>query len=203
MEKSEYIKNYLKEVPSEIPPFEGEERGTWLVSKDTEVYVGLKGLCDKKESIIDLLAKYEITKLDSLDDWESDKKYPVACIGFSEKFQTWYGWSHRAFYGFQIGSKVSIGDCAYRSPNKEDFEKRALEFWEDPDYLDMHIEYCDDPRYFKVVWAYSNRIQNEKLRRTQNDVIYKYPDVYGRGEWQAETLEDAKQMALDFADGVA
>lgn len=198
MEKSEYIKNFLKEVPGDIEPTH-----TIFVTKDNELYVGYKGIDDVRESMIDILAKYEITQLDTQESWKtSSKKYPVACIGFSEKLQTWYGWSHRAFYGFQIGSKVSIGDCAYKSPNKEDYEKRALEFWEDSDYLDMHIERGDDPRYFKVVWTYSNRIQNEKLRGMKNDVIYKYPEVYGRGEWQAETLEDARQMALDFADGV-
>jgi hypothetical protein len=25
----------------------------------------------------------------------------------------WYGWSHRAVYGFGIGDKVKTGDCAY------------------------------------------------------------------------------------------
>jgi hypothetical protein len=31
-------------------------------------------------------------------------------IGFSEKEQKWYGWSHRAFCGFGIGDKVKEGD---------------------------------------------------------------------------------------------
>lgn len=26
----------------------------------------------------------------------------------------WYGWSHRAVYGFGIGDKVKKGDCAYK-----------------------------------------------------------------------------------------
>lgn len=25
----------------------------------------------------------------------------------------WYGWSHRAIYGFKVGDKVKKGDCAY------------------------------------------------------------------------------------------
>lgn len=32
-------------------------------------------------------------------------------LGFSEKEQKWYGWSHRAIYGFGIGSEVKDGDC--------------------------------------------------------------------------------------------
>ena len=30
-----------------------------------------------------------------------------------------------------------------------------------------------------------------------------FPDTWGKGEWIAETLEDAKQMAIDFANGVS
>lgn len=64
----------------------------------------------------------------------------VCSIGFCEKENKWYGWSHRAIYGFGIGSKVGRDNCAY-SPKK--------------------------------------------------------------GEWIAETLDDAKQMAIDFAEGVS
>lgn len=31
-------------------------------------------------------------------------------IGFSEDEQKWYGWSHRAIYGFGIGYEVKEGD---------------------------------------------------------------------------------------------
>ena len=34
----------------------------------------------------------------------------VCSIGFCEKEQKWYGWSHRAIYGFKVGDKVSKGD---------------------------------------------------------------------------------------------
>ncbi|WP_321431248.1 hypothetical protein [uncultured Methanolobus sp.] len=40
------------------------------------------------------------------------KKGGVCCIGFNEEEQKWYGWSHRAIYGFGIGSvsrKVTPG----------------------------------------------------------------------------------------------
>lgn len=35
----------------------------------------------------------------------------VCSIGFCEKEQKWYGWSHRAIYGFAIGDSVQAGDC--------------------------------------------------------------------------------------------
>ena len=35
----------------------------------------------------------------------------VCSIGFSEREQKWYGWSHRAIYGFSVGDEVKEGDC--------------------------------------------------------------------------------------------
>jgi hypothetical protein len=37
----------------------------------------------------------------------------VCSIGFSTKDGKWYGWSHRAIYGFKIGSTCKKGDCHY------------------------------------------------------------------------------------------
>ena len=62
-----------------------------------------------------------------------------ASIGFSEEEQKWYGWSHRAIYGFGVGSKVEKGNIAYGV----------------------------------------------------------------RGAWEAKTLADAKQMAINFSKGVS
>ena len=42
-------------------------------------------------------------------------EHEVCSIGFSERDQKWYGWSHRAIYGFGIGSVVKAGDCAASS----------------------------------------------------------------------------------------
>lgn len=36
-------------------------------------------------------------------------------IGFCEREQKWYGWSHRAIYGFCIGDVVEEGDCCASS----------------------------------------------------------------------------------------
>ena len=80
---------------------------------------------------------------------------PVCNIGFCESEQKWYGWSHRALYGFGIGDEVAEGDCT------------ASSGWTD-EYLAEHPE--DDlslPVGFK-----------------------------------AKTLEDAKHMAIAFAESV-
>lgn len=36
----------------------------------------------------------------------------VCSIGFSARDQKWFGWSHRAIYGFKVGDVVKEGDCA-------------------------------------------------------------------------------------------
>jgi hypothetical protein len=42
-------------------------------------------------------------------------------LGFSPTEGKWYGWSHRAIYGFEIGSKIVRGHWAYMAGNKLDF----------------------------------------------------------------------------------
>lgn len=48
-----------------------------------------------------------------------DSTYKVDSIGFSEKEQKWYGWSHRAIYGFGIGTKSKPGNVGYELLKKE------------------------------------------------------------------------------------
>lgn len=35
----------------------------------------------------------------------------VCSIGYNPWERKWYGWSHRAIYGFKVGSKAKKGDC--------------------------------------------------------------------------------------------
>ena len=46
---------------------------------------------------------------------KADPTKKVCSIGFCEKEQKWYGWSHRAIFGFGIGSEVEEGDCCASS----------------------------------------------------------------------------------------
>ena len=49
---------------------------------------------------------------------QPEKRSPdagVESIGFCEKEQKWYGWSHRAMYGFEVGDAVNEGDCTATS----------------------------------------------------------------------------------------
>lgn len=147
----------------------------------------------------------------------------VCSIGFCEKEQKWYGWSHRTIYGFGIGDKVKKGDCAYVSVDKDDFLSDTVNFWEDEHHVKTWGEHDSQREEFyeavdgsneltkktygdliygvHVKWIYTDDTPNEKLRGTEGGNFAPYPK-FGKGEWTAETMEDAKQMAIDFADGV-
>lgn len=54
-------------------------------------------------------------------------------LGFSEKENKWYGWSHRAVYGFGIGDKIKEGHMPTKYVGKqaktiEDCKRFAMAF---------------------------------------------------------------------------
>lgn len=66
-----------------------------------------------------------------------EKAHPndsVCSIGFCEKENKWYGWSHRARYGFGIGDEVKKGDAidglpvGFKAKTLEDVKKMAIAF---------------------------------------------------------------------------
>ena len=57
------------------------------------------------------------------------------------------------------------------------------------------------PGLIHVSWNYTDKVSNEKLRGAISGVDVSYE--LGRGEWVAKTMEDAKQMAIDFSEGVS
>ena len=130
----------------------------------------------------------------------------VCSIGFCEKEQKWYGWSHRAMFGFGVGSAVKKGDCGYIPANKEDFIESCLAFWGDNEYhTGSHAseEMCDGQPGVMVRATYNATVPNEKLRGTVYEHFTVFPEKFGKGEWVAESLDDAKNMAIDFADSVS
>lgn len=72
---------------------------------------------------------------------ESRCKGGVCSFGFSPKDGKWYGWSHRAIYGFEPGMEVTEGDCGfdhkrnggkpYTLTDADDARKQALLFADD------------------------------------------------------------------------
>lgn len=118
-------------------------------------------------------------------------KHKVCSIGYCARENKWYGWSHRAMFGFGIGSGVRKGDCAYMPDTKESFIESLYEW---------HNE------------LNSNKTVDIVPTETGAQVNIKYPNsgyssheefIGGNGEWQAKTMIDAKRMATDFAESVS
>jgi hypothetical protein len=121
-------------------------------------------------------------------------------VGFSPKDNKWYGWSHRAIYGFGIGSTCKKGDCHYNGVDEKSAIEAAIEFWAGENHLNVKAGEIKDG-YVDISWEYDSKTPNEKLRGTITSVKHKL--VIGRGEWVAETMADAKIMAQDFNEGVS
>jgi len=172
-------------------------------------------------------------------------RYPV-CVGFNPKEQNWYGWSHRAIYGFGIGSTIKKGDCGYKPKDKYDMFSELCSWYEIDQVQDLGdklgtcinklVTYRYDDKHREKYYVESpidissNKSSNKPspnksdieygpeevgltmIVRTEfsngrdsitNEHFNAYPVEWGKGEWTAKTLEDAKQMAADFAEGVS
>lgn len=125
----------------------------------------------------------------------------ICSIGFSNKTNKWYGWSHRAIQGFNIGHTVKKGDINYKSKDLDEIYQSVLDWY----------KYSrDTTRIMKFNDCVSVEIMVEEavgLTETNEYIYregwYKINDIYpGKGEWTAKTLDDCKQMAIDFAIAV-
>lgn len=157
------------------------------------------------ENDLNFLLKLGVTdQIQSINGGNSSR------IGFNPIEQKWYGWSHRAIYGFGIGSECKKGDSGYSAWDELDFAEENLNWYGDKDMADtykinatvkQHTE--DGILGVLVEYDYNDTVPNTEMRGKHNKVFEPYPKTFGKGEWVAGTLEDAKQMAIDFSDGVS
>jgi hypothetical protein len=175
------------------------------VSKIDGSYLTFVGL----ENDLNFLLKFGVT-----DQIQSGFKIPsTSNIGFNPTAQKWYGWSHRAIYGFGIGGECKKGSCGYNADNAENFANYCLDFWGKDEYSvgDDKFEFVKGMNYDNtkevdgvlVSYTYNDKVPNEELRGTRYNNFTQYPDKWGRGEWVAKNINDAKEMAIDFAKGVS
>jgi len=145
-------------------------------------------------------------------------------VGFSPKDSKWYGWSHRAIYGFEIGSTCKKGDCHYTPKTPEDLINDHAEFYADiseecaerkraecqilPDRSGIRI--LPHPVKIPVVkdlMELDSYLDREGFGKQPEEIDIVGDNYYmiecGKGEWTAKTTEDAKQMAIDFNKGVS
>ena len=108
-------KDYLDKVayltPSDMEGVSGDQ----YLSKFDSSYITLAGMEDK----VQYLADREITE------------NLTHGVGFSPKDNKWYGWSHRAIYGFSIGSTCKEGDCHFTPKTPEELIESHASFFAD------------------------------------------------------------------------
>ena len=138
-------------------------------------------------------------------------------VGFCPAELKWYGWSHSAIYGFGIGSSMRPGDSAFSPSCPAEVEQAMLEFW---DLVDPYAwRECENEqtvcknRLFRSCQTRQDGVLGWLVaydtifigtdRGSVHTYFTPYPKEWGKGAWTARTVEDAKQMAIDFAEGVS
>lgn len=142
-------------------------------------------------------------------------------VGFSPKDNKWYGWSHRAIYGFTIGSTCNKGHCHYTAATPEEMIDDHANFFLDisqasSDQKRAECQILDDrsgirilhtPISLPVVDDINNIADSlDDIDSVPEQVIFEDAwsvQLCGRGEWVAKTMEDAKEMAEAFNEGVS
>lgn len=107
------------EETDELVKYINEHRGEHVIVKSaytpTGDYIG-----DKRT------AHFLISKRGIKPEKRSPDKN-VCSIGWCERERKWYGWSHRAIFGFGIGSDVQEGDCCASSGYTAEYLKEHPE----------------------------------------------------------------------------
>lgn len=92
---------------------------------------------------------------------------------------------------FQIGSTCKKGDIHFVPSNEQEFIEQEIEFWK---WKGFEVQEC---KVGDLGFEFKMRIANGRFGKGITHYA-KPPQSYGRGEWTAETLEDAKQMCIDY-----
>lgn len=124
----------------------------------------------------------------------------VCSIGFCEKEKKWYGWSHRAIYGFGIGSETKRGDCGYVPSDVTELAKEYKE-WNNKD--DLIIRNFQTLRVYVPRCEVVGKRDDGSLVLKRSNALDHYDVKTGKGEWTSQSLDDARRMAMDFANGVS
>jgi hypothetical protein len=183
MKVHDYLARVAHIAHSDIP----DDNGEVYLSNFDNSYIARVGMEDNIKALADREITEELTH----------------GAGYSPKENRWYGWSHKAIYGFEIGSTCKKGDCHYRAANEAGEIEAAVAFWSDENHIGVKAEKVKDG-LLHISWNYSEDTPNKKLVNKTGGADWEYnPDNFGRGEWAAKTMEDAKQMAIDFNNGVS
>lgn len=111
-------------------------------------------------------------------------------IGYSKNRESWVGWDEENYIRFTVGSVCTKNSPHFLPSGKGEFSEYILATYEKKNPVKFKLGY---PRYDGVdgvsvsIDGYDDFVH-----------FYKFPETYGNGEWVAETMEDAKKMAIDL-----
>lgn len=88
-----------------------------MYSLDNGIYLGSAD----HNGFFRMFKRFGITKFE-----KTKPDHTIATIGFSNKNDKWYGWSHRAIAGFDVGHKIKQGDIGYNEFYKK-YNKNKIE----------------------------------------------------------------------------
>jgi len=159
---------------------------------------------DKGGSYVgDINFGYSLAQMDLHYIQPAEDTLDICQVGYSHVERKWYGWSHRAMFGFGVGSKVKEGDIGYQPVDAYDWLVIRMKFFDYDSYILINDDgTVQSKEYQEISKAVKVEMWNSKAKRkfvSESDI----PTEFGRGEWTAETIDDAKQMAIDFARGVS
>jgi len=162
------------------------EKGVYPQSIEWPYYIPFREVSKKQtilNSLSDVLPHYYLAN--------------VCTIGWSEITKSWFGWSHRAMKGFTIGSKITKGHLGYRPSTNQEVLGDAISYYRKNNKIQSvnSNTIVDGQPDFEIIY---------ESKQTKSVGSYKeiYPEL-GHGEWIAESYEDAKEMAIDFAQDVS
>ena len=163
VKERKYRNSYIVRDEKWLTNFEDELKGHTQLMKDQAYNLKGEWICDSKWA-------HELIVQRGIMPEKANPSYSVCSIGFCKKEQKWYGWSHRAMYGFGIGSTCKKGDCHYQPANKKDFIQDCIRFWDDRYRLKTKgIEAKNNGVLgVQVSWTHSPKIKNKKLRLVFN-----------------------------------
>jgi len=84
---------------------------------------------------------------------KASPNHSVCSIGFSKRDQKWYGWSHRAIFGFGIGNITKEGDCQTTSGWTDDYLKNHPEELEKLIPIGFECKTLDDCKRVAIAFA--------------------------------------------------
>ena len=119
----------------------------------------------------------------------------ICQIGYCDIAQRWYAWGKHGIDSFCVGTKVKMGHPSFVARDLEEFIEQINTHYSEIAGEEL-VTVKDEVDGTEGVLTSSRDLQDGDHPQ---ELFTPLPDVWGRGEWTAETTEEAKKMAQDFA----